>query len=148
MTSKEKLAYAQSLYLNTDHTQQEIAERVGVSENTLTAWKVKHNWDTLRGATTATKPKMIASFYQQITLIEKSAVDAEGQPRALTLKETQAIRMITKAIQEMDKKLAADHYVTMMEEFTKFLFTNDKAAGKLFLPWLDRFMDQKFSELT
>jgi transposase-like protein len=147
MTSKEKKEWAQSLFLTTDKSQQEIAERVGVSENTLTSWKQAGNWEVIRGATTATRPQMVAAFYEQINLIRKSAVDAEGKPRPMTLNETSSIRMITKSIAELDKTLSADSYVQIMEEFVKWFFAADRAAAKPFLPWLDRFMEEKFRTL-
>lgn len=140
--------YAMTLFLYSNKTQQEIAQRVGVSENTLTAWKKDGNWEVLKGTLVATKPQLIKDFYQQINLIKTGAVDAQGKPRAMDYKETQSVRLITKAISELDKTLTVDVYVQVMEEFVRWFYEAkpDDAAG--FLPWLDRFMKQKFSELS
>jgi transcriptional regulator with XRE-family HTH domain len=146
--TKGKQDYAMTLFLYSGKTQQEIAERVGVSENTLTAWKKAGNWETMKGALTATKPQLIKDFYQQITLIKESAVDEQGKPRAMTLKETQAIRLITKAIGELDRSLTMDTYVQVMEEFVRWFYEAKPDEAQAFLPWLDRYMKQKFSELS
>ncbi|GGG33340.1 phage terminase small subunit-related protein [Hymenobacter glacieicola] len=145
--TKGKKEYALTLYLYSGKTQQEIALRVGVSENTLTTWKKEGEWDTIKGALTATKPQLIKDFYQQITLIQQGAKNTDGTPRAMDLKETQAVRLITKAIAELDKTLSLDVYVQVMEEFVRWLYEAKPDAAQEFLPWLDRFMKQKFGEL-
>jgi transcriptional regulator with XRE-family HTH domain len=145
--NKAKKDYALTLFLYSNKTQQEIAERVGVSENTLSTWKKDGDWEVLRGALTATKPQLVKDFYQQINLIKAGAVDAKGQARAMDLKEAQAIRLITKAIAEMDKTLTVDMYVQVMEEFVRWFYEAKADEAATFLPWLDRFMKQKFAEL-
>ncbi|MBD2769712.1 hypothetical protein IC235_17620 [Hymenobacter sp. BT664] len=146
-TSAEK-DYAMTLYLYSGMTQQEIAERVKVSENTLTAWKKEGDWETLKGARTATKPQLIKDFYQQITLIKEGAVDEQGQRRAMSYKETQAVLMITKSIKALDATLSADLYVQVLEEFVRWQYEASPDVAQQFLPWMDRFMKGKFAELS
>ncbi|WP_400192806.1 hypothetical protein [Hymenobacter sp. B81] len=147
MTNKEKRELALSYFLNSTKSQQEIAARVGVSENTLSTWKKEGGWDTIKGAKTATRQEIITELYQQISLIKDQAVDADGKRRVMTTAETQAIRMISKSIAELDKKLSIDTYIQVIEEYTTTLFAGDATEAKRQMPHLDRFIERKFTEL-
>jgi len=52
MKTREELEQARLLakdyWLNSPYTQKEIAERVGVSEQTISAWRRDGNWDSLK----------------------------------------------------------------------------------------------------
>ena len=148
LTNKDKKELALSYYLHSQMSQQEIAERVGVSENTFTSWKQAGAWDVEKGALTATRPKLITGLYRQIELIQAGAVDKEGKPRALDTKEAQAIRMVSKSISELDKNLSIDLYIQVSEEFLTWYFGADAEGAKVCLPYLDRFIKGKFSELS
>ena len=147
LTIKEKKELAHSYFLHSQMSQLEIAERIGVSENTMTTWKKDGEWDIEKGALTATRPRLITTFYRQIELIQASALKPDGSPRALDTKEAQSIRMITKSIAELDKTLSVDLYIQVMEEFITWLFGADSLLAKAVLPFLDRFIKGKFAAL-
>jgi transposase len=144
----EKRDYAQTLFLYTDKSQQEIALAVGVSENTLSKWKQEGDWPTLKGAMTTTKPQLVRDLYQQISLIRESAKTEDGKVRALNYKEAQSINMLSKAVENLDSKLDAGKYVQVMEEFVNWLFQAAPKEAQNFLQYQDRFMKGKFAELN
>lgn len=148
LTNKDKKELALSYFLHSQMSQQEIATRVEVSENTLSTWKKDGKWDVEKGALTATRPKLITSFYRQIELIEASAVDATGKKIPLDTKQAQSIRMISKSISELDKNLSIDLYIQVVEEFLTWFFGAKPELAKDALPYIDRFIKGKFSELS
>ena len=148
LTTKDKKEMAQSLFLNTDKNQKEIAERVGVSANTLSTWATEGNWQTLKGAKTATKREVIADLYQQLALIKDSCTDAQGKRRPMDSKEAQAIRMISKSIAELDKKMSLDTYTTILEELVLWMYNEDAPTAKLLMGKIDAFFQAKVSELS
>ncbi|GAA4354109.1 hypothetical protein GCM10023185_15450 [Hymenobacter saemangeumensis] len=148
LTNKDKKELALSLFLNTDKSQKEIAARLEVSENTLSTWANAGGWATIKGANTATRPQIIADLYQQISLIKDKAVDDEGKRRVMNTHETQAIRMISKSISELDKRLSIDTYITVIEEMMTWLFEVAPALAKSIMPKVDGFVDSKFKELS
>lgn len=148
MTNKDKKELALSYFLHSKMSQQEIAARVEVSENTLSTWKKEGKWDVEKGAHSATRPKLITSFYRQIELIHASAVDVDGKPRALDYKEAQSVNMISKSIEALDKTLSIDLYIQVIEEFTTFYFGAKPELAKQALPYIDRFVKGKFAELN
>jgi transposase len=147
LTTKDKKELALSLFLHSDQSQKELAARVGVSENTLSTWANDGGWKTLKGARTATRPQMITELYQQLTLIKEAAVDAQGKRRPMTHTEVQSVKMITKSISELDKKLAADTYMQVVEELMTWLFESSPEEAKRMLPRVDSFMAHKFKSL-
>ena len=148
LTVKDKKELALSLFLNSDQSQKELAARVGVSENTLSAWVNDGAWKTIKGAKTATRQQMITELYQQLNLIKEAAVDAQGKRRAMTHTEVQSVKMITKSIQELDKTLAADTYMQVVEELMTWLFESNPEEAKRMLPRVDSFMAHKFKKLS
>jgi DNA-binding XRE family transcriptional regulator len=145
MTTKDKRTLAESYFLNAQMSQQEIAARVGVSENTLSAWKKEGNWDVKKGAKTATRTEIITSYYEQLNLIKQSAVNEAGRARVMTAAETQQISIISKAIERLDKRLAIDQYIQVMEEFTNHLFATSREEARRLIPVLDNFIQAKFA---
>lgn len=147
LTNKDKKELAHTYFLHSQMSQQEIAERVEVSENTLTSWKQAGEWEIEKGVLSATRPKLITGLYRQIELIQSSALDGEGRPRPLDAKEAQSIRMISKSIADLDKTLSIDLYVQVMSEFLTWFFGASIGLAKQAVPFIDRFIKGKFSEL-
>lgn len=147
LTLKDKKELAHSYFLSSQMSQQEIAARLEVSENTISAWKQAGDWEIEKGALTATRPRLIASLYRQIELIQASAVKPDGRPRALDAKEAQSVRMISKSIADLDRRLSIDLYIQVVEEIIKWFFSADGLLAKAALPLLDRFIKGKFAEL-
>jgi DNA-binding XRE family transcriptional regulator len=65
--------HAKILYLHPTETltQKEIAERVGVRPNTLSAWIEKGGWEKLRKSLLTTRQNMIGDLYDQLELLNR-----------------------------------------------------------------------------
>lgn len=148
LTIKDKKELALAFFLNTSQSQKEIAARLEVSENTLTHWKTEGGWETMKGARTATKQEIISELYQQIGLIKDSAHEPSGKRRVMTTSEVQNIKMISKTISELDKKLSIDTYIQVLEELMTWLFEVRPAQAKSFMADVDMFTQGKFKELA
>lgn len=144
MTNKEKRDLAESYFLHTGMSQQEIAARVGISENSLSKWKAEGDWEVKRGAKTATKAEIITASYLQISAIQRLAQEAG---RLMNAQETQAISIISKVIERLDKKLSIDSYITIIEELTNHLFARSPDRAKLVIADLDDFIRAKYAQV-
>ncbi|MBS1535320.1 MAG: hypothetical protein JST78_09600 [Bacteroidetes bacterium] len=69
--------FAKQLYVNEYLTQKEVSERVGVPEKTISKWRDKGNWDTLRTSMFVTKDVQLKKLYAQLDSIQK---DIETRP--------------------------------------------------------------------
>lgn len=58
--------YAKTLFLTGNYTQKEIAEKVGVQENTVKKWKDEEGWEKLKKSLLVTKMAQLANLYDQL----------------------------------------------------------------------------------
>lgn len=60
--------FAKSLYIGGGISQKEIAERISVTEKTLSKWIKEDNWDTLKKSLLTTKKNQLSELYDQLEL--------------------------------------------------------------------------------
>ena len=68
----DKKGIAKSLYLDGNYTQEEIADKVGTTRQTISRWVRDGNWEELKASLTVTSAQIIAQFQHQIIEINKS----------------------------------------------------------------------------
>ncbi len=102
-TQRQELA---RMYFMQGMKQKEIADKVGVSRNTICAWIRDGKWDTVRAAKTITRPELVKKMLNDLD--EKLA---SGQWTA------DEIIKVASAIEKLDKQT---NIVTITEVFTAF----------------------------
>ncbi len=87
-------------------TQKEIADKVGVSRNTISAWVKEEGWDSLRAAKTISRKEIVQKMLKQINdKLESEDWTADEIVKAAS------------AIEKLDKQT---NVVTVIEVFTAF----------------------------
>jgi uncharacterized protein YjcR len=87
-------------------TQKEIADKVGVSRNTISAWVKEEGWDSLRAAKTISRKEIVQKMLKQINdKLESEKWTADEIVKAAS------------AIEKLDKQT---NVVTVIEVFTAF----------------------------
>ena len=71
LRKKQEQEFAKSLFLSQNLTQKEIAERVGVTEKTLSKWIEKEGWDKLKKSALVTKAAQLAMLYDQLEYLNR-----------------------------------------------------------------------------
>ena len=66
LTNTQKKEWAKTLYLKENLTQQEIADRVGVSRVSVSNWVRAGKWEEQRVGITLTREERIRSLYRQV----------------------------------------------------------------------------------
>ena len=64
LTTQQKKDYARTLYLKDNLTQQEIADKVGVSRQTIIRWVSAEKWEELKAGMTLTREQQVASLHR------------------------------------------------------------------------------------
>ncbi|MDB9498579.1 terminase gpP N-terminus-related DNA-binding protein [Nodularia spumigena] len=141
MAKANERKLAESLYIDGNLTQKEIAEQLGVTEKTLIQWKDKYNWEKLRIAKRTTKSEIINGLYMSISRIMKNA--QEDKNRALSSSETDQIVKLTRSIEVMEGSESLANYVQAMTAFIKYVQSIDIDAAKSIMPWTKEFLTQK-----
>ena len=68
LTTQQKKGYARTLYLKDNLTQQEIADKVGVSRNTINRWIAAEKWEEM-------KVGMTPVSYTHLDVYKRQAID-------------------------------------------------------------------------
>jgi len=138
MKNSEKKELAKQLFLNTNLTQKEIAEKVLVMPKTMGKWCKE--WRVIKAAKSSTKEHTVARLYSGIDLILKTA---EDESRPITDSEADKISKINKTIGTIDKDLDLAIYIQVFEEYNKFLFPLNADLTKENNSYQDKFINNK-----
>lgn len=101
---KQKKEWAKMLYLKEHLTQAEVAERVGVSKQTLCKWVKTEKWEELKASVSLTREEQLANLYRQVAEINKAIAGREEGERFATSKEADTINKLAAAIEKMEKE--------------------------------------------
>ncbi|MCM1035543.1 MAG: helix-turn-helix domain-containing protein [Paludibacter sp.] len=105
LEQNQRKELARMYYMQGD-TQKEIAEKIGVSRNTISAWVRDGQWDSLRAAKTITRKELVNKMLLQI--------DEKLESKEWTADE---ISKAASAVEKLDKQT---NIVTIIEVFTYY----------------------------
>jgi transcriptional regulator with XRE-family HTH domain len=148
MNSKaDQRKLARELYLSTDLTQAQIAERVGINPRTVGLWANAEEWELQKAATNVTPRKTIAGYYMQLENLRKEIDKREEGQRYPNSKESDIIMKISKSIKMLQKSLTLTDYINAFEELTKFGLNIDHDLTKQFVIIMNEFVQTKAKEV-
>ncbi len=140
LSRQQKKDYAKTLYLGERLTQDEIAERVGVSRVTVNRWINTEGWEQLRTSLTITKEEQIKSIYQQIKNLNDTILSREEGKRFATPAEADALNKYATTINKLESDVGLSDTVAVFRKFTAFLRINAHEELRRVLPLLDAFI--------
>ncbi|WP_434575520.1 helix-turn-helix domain-containing protein [Riemerella anatipestifer] len=120
LNREDKKAVALDLFLDTDKTQKEIAEIVGVTEKTLTKWKLEGEWDKIKSASTITARNIIDNIYQKMHELSQSD----------KLEADKLIKLASTIEKLSDKKVTISQIINVFKDFTTWAFGEDPELAK------------------
>lgn len=110
-------------------TQQEIAERVGVSRVTVSNWVRAGKWEEQKAGLTLTRQEQVANLYRQVAEINRAiSARAEGE-RFPNSKEADILGKLSAAIRNMEQETGIADIISVLTGFVEWLrpFDLDKA---------------------
>lgn len=118
--TEEQKEFARVLYMSGEQ-QNVIAEKVGISNQTISKWVAEGGWDKRRAAQTISRPEMVNKILQSIDkLIENSLEDPAAEINGNQLAKLAA------ALEKLDKKA---NVVDAIEIFIGFGGWLNKRSG-------------------
>ena len=135
LTIAQKKEYAGVLYLKDNLTQQEIAEKVGVSRQTLSKWIKAEKWEERKVGITLTREDQISNLHRQVAEINKVIMEREAGKRYATPSEAD-----TAAIKKMESDVGIADIISVGMRFINWLRPVDMNKAKEFTGLWDMFI--------
>ena len=143
LTNAQKKEWAKTLYLRENLTQQEIAERVGVSRVTVSNWVRAGKWEEQKAGLTLTRQEQVANLYRQVAEINRSiSARAEGE-RFPNSKEADILGKLSAAIRNMEQEMAIADIISALTGFIEWLRPLDLDKAKELTRLADAYIKDK-----
>lgn len=136
----QKKEYASVLYLKDNLTQQEIADKVGVSRQTLSKWIKAEKWEERKVGVTLTREEQIANLHRQVAEINKVIMEREAGKRFSTPAEADTLGKLAAAIRKMESDVGIADIISVGMRFINWLRPVDLAKAKEFTGLWDLFI--------
>ena len=130
--SIDKKSIAKSLYMDGNYTQEEIADKVGTTRQTVSRWIKAESWDTLKASLSITPAQIISQWNRQIVEINKKINERPEGERFANTKEADALSKLAGAIKKLEADIGVPDCVSVAMRFLSWLRPLDIEAAKQF----------------
>ena len=117
----DKKDIAKYLYLNGTFTQEEIAEKVDTTRQTVARWIRDGGWDQLKASITITPAQILAGLNRQIIEINKNINGREEGKRFATVSEADTLAKLASAIKKIEQDVCIADIVDVAIRFVNWL---------------------------
>lgn len=121
LTIRQKKDYARHLYLSEPGIlQKDLAERVGVSKNTICRWIADGRWEEMRTGMVAGKATQLSRLYRHLAELN-DAVEArpEGE-RYINTRDVDTLAKLTAAIRNLETETNIADKIEVGKEFLAY----------------------------
>ena len=139
-TTIDKKGIAKSLYLDGNYTQEEIADKVGTTRQTVSRWVKAENWEEIKASVTITPAQIIAQWNRQIVEINKKINARPDGERFATIQEADALSKLAGSIKKLEADIGVPDCVSVAMRFLSWLRPLDIEAAKQFNNLFDAFI--------
>lgn len=138
--SIDKKGIAKALYLDGNYTQEEIADKVGTTRQTVARWIKEGKWEEVKASVTITPAQIIAQWNRQIVEINKNINERPDGERFATTQEADALAKLAGAIKKLETDIGIPDCVSVAMRFLSWLRPLDTEAAKTFNNLFDAFI--------
>ncbi|HLW09769.1 MAG TPA: hypothetical protein VKX35_05170 [Fermentimonas sp.] len=142
LTNKQKKEWAQLLFTKENLTQKEIAERVGISQVTMSKWANEGKWEDLKVSITITREEQLKNLYRQLAQMNEAIAEREGQ-RYPTPAEADTINKLASAIEKMESEVGLNDVLSTFKAFLTYLRKFNIEEAQRLVPLFDDFVKTK-----
>lgn len=143
LSMKQKKEWAKMLYLKEHLQQQEVAERVGVSKQTLCRWVKTEKWEELKTSVSLTREEQLSNLYRQVAEINKAIAKKEEGERYASAKEADTINKLAAAIERMEKETGISDIISVSKGFLDWLRKADMEKAKELSYYFDAYIKER-----
>jgi transcriptional regulator with XRE-family HTH domain len=140
LTLQQKKEWAGMLYMKDNLTQQEIADKVGVSRQTVSRWVKDEKWEERKVGITLTREQQISNLHRQIMEINRAISEREPDKRFASPSEADTINKLSSAIKKLETDVGVGEIISTGMKFVTWLRSFDVDRSKEFLKLWDAFI--------
>src|SRR5690606_37379620 len=130
-STQRKKEYAKLLYVAEGVTvQKELAERTGVSKQTINKWINSENWESLRASVIITKESELKRMYLQLTELNDTIMNREQGKRFANTKEADVLVKLSSAIKQLETDTSVADTIEVLKNFINHVRADDYGTAK------------------
>lgn len=141
LTSNQKKEWAKLLFLKEDITQQEIADRVGVSRITVNRWAKE--WEGLKLNLLQTREERIVSTLQQLDELDRAIAGRDPGKRYPTTAEADIRRKLTADLEALEQDASIRDIYNVARGLLDYVRAVDLEKAKELSDWIDSYIKSK-----
>ena len=140
LNNTQKKEWAKTLYLKENLTQQEIADRVGVSRITVNRWIADGKWEEQKVGLTLTREEQVSNLYRQVAEINRKIAEKPEGERFASTTEADILGKLSAAIRKMETDVGIADVISVQTKFIEFLRPIDLDKAKELTQLSDAFI--------
>jgi transposase len=141
MSKAQEKDYAKILFTTENLTQKEIAERVKVSEKTITKWIKEGGWAQIKKSLLVTKQHQISMLYDQLDWLNNLVSNREV--KVFDSKEADVVSKITASIQRLEIETSVGQVIEVARGVIDFVREIDLDKAKEITKYFDSYIQSK-----
>lgn len=141
LTSDQRKEWAKLIFLKENITQQEIADRVGVSRITVNKWAKE--WEGLKLNLLQTREERISSTLAQLDELDRSIADKEQGKRFPSTAEADIRRKLTADLEALEQEASIRDIYNVSHKLLDWLRTYDLDKAKELSDYFDSYIKEK-----
>lgn len=141
ISKEQQKDLAKYIFLKERHiTQQEIAERVGVTRVTINKWIKAEEWENLKKTLLGTREERMRELYDELTELNGAIRKREAGERYATSREADTRRKIVRDIKELETNANIREVIDVFKRFLEWLRPSDYDKAKELSAIFDAFI--------
>jgi hypothetical protein len=130
MKNSQKQEWARLLYIAGELTQKEIAEKVSITEKTMSTWVNRLKWDEIKASVTVSKDETLKRLYIQINEITAAIQKKPEGERYASGKEADSLSKLSATIRNLETEVSLSETIEVFKRFTNWLRPIDLDKAK------------------
>jgi transcriptional regulator with XRE-family HTH domain len=127
-------------------TQAEIAEKLGVSKNSVNKWAKDGHWETVQKNLIVSKSEQLSELYEELAELNSVIKSREEGQRYPTTKEADTRRKIIKDISDLETKYNIGQTTIIARDFTMFSKEIDHEFAARAVDMFDLFINDQIQK--
>lgn len=141
---EQKKEYAKILFLQEKNiTIKDLAERVGVSANTLTEWIKSEKWEGLKRNILLTRQEQLVQMQDELAELNAFIQNQDEGFRFADFKTAQVRNQLIKNIKDLETKALLPEIINALTQFLDFVRTENLEDAQLLADYTDTFIKSK-----